>query len=598
MKQKGLFYTLIIALVLSAIFCLTACDNNKEKYTIAFETNGGSTVESITVNKGDSVNLPNTTKDRYEFEGWFETAEFNGKSVSSPYTPSGNVTLYAKFTETKYNVTFMNGIDVFAIQNIALDSYAMKPEIDPISPPTVEYEYTFVGWYSDEDLMNLYDFDSTPVNKNIILYAKFAQVPRKYIVTFLVEDKLFDKQKVEVGGCVNIPHPTPIKESNSQNMYIFEGWYIDNNFTQPYDFENSTVHNNLTLYAKFTENALLEYTLNGDGKSYTLKKVNDRRVKHVVIPRTYLDKKVTAIGERAFYGCGKLISVTIPETVTSMGNQAFYYCYNLAKCYFMGSIADWCGIKISMVNSTPLYYANELYINDSLITDLVIPDSVTAIEDYAFSNLSTITSVTIPDSVKTIGCNVFKGCSALSTIEIPDSVTTIGTHIFMECSGLKSIKLSNRINAIGSHAFYKCTSLQSITIPDSVTAIGSAAFEGCTSLTGSIRIPDNVKTIGQSAFANCSSLENITLGINVETLENYVFEGCKSLTSIVMPSNNYFNLRFVMMEIFKNCTSLTHIYCEAKSKPVSWDNRWLGNCTAQVHWQDSWTYVDGVPTLK
>lgn len=136
MKKKGLLYTLIIALVLSAIFGLTACgDNNKEKYTIAFETNGGSTVESITVNKGDSVNLPNTTKDRYEFEGWFETAEFNGKSISSPYTPSGNVTLYAKFTETKYNVTFMNGIDVFAIQNIALDSYAMKPEIDPIPPP-------------------------------------------------------------------------------------------------------------------------------------------------------------------------------------------------------------------------------------------------------------------------------------------------------------------------------------------------------------------------------------------------------------------------------------------------------------------------------
>jgi len=63
---------------------------------------------------------------------------------------------------------------------------------------------------------------------------------------------------------------------------------------------------------------------------------------------------------------------------------------------------------------------------------------------------------------------------------IPDSVTSIGAYAFSECRGLKSITIPNSVTSIGSHAFWNCRGLKSITIPDSVTSIGDEAFWGCT----------------------------------------------------------------------------------------------------------------------
>mgnify|MGYP000065518134 CR=1 FL=1 len=265
---------------------------------------------------------------------------------------------------------------------------------------------------------------------------------------------------------------------------------------------------------------------------------------------------VTSIGEYAFNRCSGLTSITIGNSVTSIGEYAFDGCSSLkyneydnalylgnkdnsyvvlveaknrgiksceinekTKVIYRGAfnecssltgvyitnIAAWCNIKFG---ANPLSYAHNLYLNGELVTELVIPDSVTSIESGAFSGCSRLTSITIPDSVTSIGNYAFSGCSSLTSITIPNSVTSIGEGAFRKCSRLTSITIPDSVTSIGSDAFYACSSLTSITIPDSVTSIGWGAFYGCSGLT-SIIISNSVTSIGEKAFYECFSLEEV-----------------------------------------------------------------------------------------
>jgi len=107
--------------------------------------------------------------------------------------------------------------------------------------------------------------------------------------------------------------------------------------------------------------------------------------------------------------------------------------------------------------------------------DVVIPDSVTAIEREAFAGMG-ITSVTIPDSVTSIGWSAFGNCRNLTSVVIPGSVTKIGGFAFAECHGLTSVIIGDGVTCIGGDAFIGCGNLTDVTVPDSVTSIGKDAF--------------------------------------------------------------------------------------------------------------------------
>ena len=119
---------------------------------------------------------------------------------------------------------------------------------------------------------------------------------------------------------------------------------------------------------------------------------------------------VTSIGGNAFSYCDKLTQVAIPNSVTSIGYSAFDYCDALTAVYYTGNVAGWCGITFNYDTSNPLYYAHSLYINNQLVTELVIPEGITAINDYAFTGCNNITSITIPNSVTSIGYSAFYSC--------------------------------------------------------------------------------------------------------------------------------------------------------------------------------------------
>ena len=312
------------------------------------------------------------------------------------------------------------------------------------------------------------------------------------------------------------------------------------------------------IYTK-DEKTLVQYAIGKTDKNFTI------------------PDNVTSIDVCALAGSSNLVNVTIPDSVTSIGYDAFNNCNSLKDVYYNGSVESWCNISFSSADSNPMCYGANLYFCSEFVTELVIPDSVTEIKDYAFNGCTSLTSIVIPDSVTSIGDFAFDGCSSLTSIDIPDSVTSIGDGAFYNCYSLTSIDIPDSVTGIGDSAFSGCSSLASIEIPDSVTSIGKHVFHDCTSLT-SIVIPDSVTGIGDSAFSGCSSLASVVIPDGVTGIGKFAFSGCSSLTSVIIPDGvtvirdyafyNCENLKSIVMadnvtsigdSAFSSCTSLASI---------------------------------------
>ena len=208
---------------------------------------------------------------------------------------------------------------------------------------------------------------------------------------------------------------------------------------------------------------------------------------------------------------------------------------------------------------------------------LRIPDTVSEISSYTFSNFKTLKSVYIPASVSRIGTSAFKGCVELTSvtiengvteigdnafkddiklleITIPDSVTKIGEAAFSECTNLTSVILGNGLTEIKNQAFFYCTKLKSISVPDSVKEIGSGAFKGCFELE-SISLSKKITAIGCDEFLGCAKLSSITIPDGVTIIHSEAFEGCTGLISIAIPDG----VTEIRGASFKNCTGLSAI---------------------------------------
>lgn len=125
---------------------------------------------------------------------------------------------------------------------------------------------------------------------------------------------------------------------------------------------------------------------------------------------------VMTIGTRAFYDCDSLTQVTLGNGIKYIGNDAFSGCGKLTNVYYTGDIAQWCEIQFADQGSNPVLFSKNLYINNSPLTELIIPDGITEIKSYAFYNCSTLTQVTIGSDVESIGYSAFINCSAITSV--------------------------------------------------------------------------------------------------------------------------------------------------------------------------------------
>ena len=378
----------------------------------------------------------------------------------------------------------------------------------------------------------------------------------------------------------------------------------------------------------------IRYDLNAEAKQATvIKKSSGKYSGEVIIPESVefkgISHSVTSIGERAFYECKGLTSVTIGNSVTSIGEEAFWGCSGLTSVTIGNSgesIGDWtfsgCShlekIELNCKNiggwfsdiesikeiiignsvtsigreafrscsgltsvhisdiaawcnidfgSNPLYYAHHLYLNGEEVKDLVIPNSVTSIGELAFYCCKGLTSVTIPNSVTSIGYSTFAGCSGLTSVNIPNSVTSIGGSAFSGCSGLTSVTIPNSVTSIGDGAFSDCSGLTSVTIPNSVTSIGEYAFSFCSGLT-SVTIPNSVKSIRDRAFYYCSRLTSVAIPNSVTSIGDYAFYRCSGLTSVTIGNS----VESIGGYAFAACSEILDVYCYAEKVPSTNSN--------------------------
>ena len=327
----------------------------------------------------------------------------------------------------------------------------------------------------------------------------------------------------------------------------------------------------------------------------------------LALPADYNGKSVTSIGDDAFEHCTGLTSITIPNSVTYIGNQAFYNCSELNEVH-ISDLTAWCNISFGSSNANPLYYAKKLYLNDELITELTIPNSVRNIRNYAFYNCGGLTSIEIPNSVTSIGNAAFENCSELKTvynfsnltfsegsssngyvayyatkvINAPNAVID-GDYIWCNLNGVNTlayylgedeelvlpVDYNGEIYVIGDDAFNGCTGLRSIEIPNSVTSIGDEAFSGCTGLE-KVCINDLAAWYGidfgsadanplyyaKNLYLNGELLTELSIPAEIAEVKDYAFYNCKGVTNIDIVNG----IKSIGNSAFYGCNNLETLY--------------------------------------
>ena len=336
---------------------------------------------------------------------------------------------------------------------------------------------------------------------------------------------------------------------------------------------------------------------------------------------------VESIGESAFYYCSSLNAITLPNSVKTIGRDAFGYCSSLKKTNYIGDVIDWCDIVFITRETNPIYYSKSFYINDQEVKDLVIPNEVDSIHDYAFENCQSITSLTIGDGVKYVGTEAFSGCFSLKDVKMGKNIVDIGKQAFLSCTSLTVINIPTSVKTIGYQAFSHCTSLTEVEIPNGVTTIGHMAFNMCGSIV-SVSLPKSLTSLGRIVFYECNSISKITVeegnakydsrgncNAVIETatntllvgsastiipegiisIETAAFRGLQALTSINIPNSvtnigedAFYGCPLTSITIpqnvtnigelaFRACWSLETIYVEASTPPTIGNNAFEAN---------------------
>lgn len=283
--------------------------------------------------------------------------------------------------------------------------------------------------------------------------------------------------------------------------------------------------------------------------------------------------QVSEILGEAFVECGAMTSIRIPRTITTIQSDAFTGCNNLREVH-ISDLTAWCNIDFS--DSSHFYYAQGLYLNDELITDLVIPDGVTKINEFPFSGCRSLTSVTMGDSVTVIEKYAFTDCTNLTSVTIGDSVTVIEKCAFSDCTNLTSVTIPPSVTKI-DNSFHGCINLKEVHISDLTAWCRIDFIEGHfidgdyppsplgyaerlylgDELITDLKIPDKVNTIKYKAFYSWDGLRTLTTGNSLEYIASRVFMGCDNLTYVTIGSS----IKGIGDHAFSQCRRLESIMC-------------------------------------
>lgn len=199
----------------------------------------------------------------------------------------------------------------------------------------------------------------------------------------------------------------------------------------------------------------------------------------VTIPNMVDGKRVTEVGNHAFKGCVGIEKIVVSEGIEVLGNGVFINCKELKEVVLPRTLkrigtTDPTGCPKILGTMTKLEGTFEY----TALEEVVIPDSVKYIGEYAFSGCNRLRRVVLPDGLKEIKQYAFCWCKSLQEVVFPQDLRVVGMEAFEGCESLKNVVLPEGVSSIEQGAFAGCRSMESIYIPDSVNEIGGGKGNG------------------------------------------------------------------------------------------------------------------------
>ena len=338
------------------------------------------------------------------------------------------------------------------------------------------------------------------------------------------------------------------------------------------------------------DGTVLTISGNGEMANYYYQEAPwDANIESVII-----ESGVTSIGNYAFYQCGNLAEISMPDTLLTIGKNAFSFCDNLTTLNLPNSINKidsfafhFCK-KLTRVTfpSGMVEFGNDIFEYSDLAYGYCSENSSAAeyLEannyDIVYSDGSDLESIVegqvgnfewkidkrtgvlelcgigkmidfssanppwydfrkyiilikLQETITYIGENAFKNCYSLEGIASLKNIEFIGEKAFQGCEKLDTVSLGNKLIKIDNFAFYECYALKELVIPDSVESIGGYAFHDCRNIEKLV-LGNNVKDIATSAFSGCSNLKKIMLPYSINKIAFDVFADCINLTEIIV----------------------------------------------------------------
>ena len=301
-----------------------------------------------------------------------------------------------------------------------------------------------------------------------------------------------------------------------------------------------------------------------------------------------LPKDLTILGDYAFAGCDKLLSVDASKTgELNIGNYALNKCVKLhefvspEKMSEVGSYAFSGSTKLENIELRNIAgsIGESAFQGCNKLNTIDIAAIGGNIQQYAYRDCNNLEEVTVGIMGGNLNDKAFGYCPALKKVVFAQGPTKIGTRVFeysdaletfiagegnrevaqeafkavkmelryspwgsswveveIDRPNLKTVTLPQTTETIGNNAFARCTALSNFTMPQGVTSIGTSAFSQCTALER-ISIPDGVTYVPNQAFKDCSALKDVSLSNNVTTIGGHAFNGCSALKNVNFSDN-------------------------------------------------------------
>lgn len=401
--------------------------------------------------------------------------------------------------------------------------------------------------------------------------------------------------------------------------------------------ESLTKIDDLSFYGNSMETLVLPKNLTsiGDqafGNSYNLTNVTGESITYLgmgAFESSYALEKVTFpnvtyVGDRAFKECFELGTVAFSD-LHYVGDRAFEKCYalvgdftfadgcivgdgaflnseNILNLTFQGGIDtkssfDGTAWYEKQLQEKGMVIAGDVFVKCTTGGAVTVPEGVTTIWTYAFSENTSVTNVTLPESLLVLGDYAFEGCTTLTSINIPEGFTELGDYVFHGCISLTDVTVPDSVTGVGMYCFAD-TKLKDSSFVQNLKYIETGAFKNVPvtgkivfheeleelwayafsgTLVEEVVIPDTIGHLQNCTFANCEKLTKVTLPEDLQTIEDSTFENCALLEDVVFPDT----LTKIGYRAFYGCAKIKNVLLP-KTVEAIWDQAFEG-CTGIVN---------------